>query len=418
MYMEAHLSLHDLNKEIQKALAENLEASYWIVAEIAELRVNQNGHCYLELVEKLDDKIIAKSRATIWSYTYRNLSLWFEKMTNQTLRSGIKILCNVQVQYHEVYGFSLNIKDIDASYTLGERERLRKEVIERLLSDGVFDLNKGLSLCSVITRVAIISSPTAAGFEDFMNQLEQNPYAYTYGVRLYKATMQGDQAVESIINALHAIHNSPETYDAVIIIRGGGSRLDLDCFDHYELNFHASQFPLPLITGIGHERDESILDMVAHQSLKTPTAVAEWLINRTAAYESRLLEKLEEVVKAGELVLRHKAATLENWQYRLSSAATSRLHRGDRQLSQLSGRLKSACRERHIRQENRLSLLASQIEYLDPKSVLRRGYTLTLKDGKPIDTENIKEGDIIETRTLSSVLQSSVVEKRDWNEEI
>jgi len=278
-----HLSLLELNKLIQDTLKNNLEPSYWIVAEIGELKVNQKGHCYLELLQNEESKVIARVRATIWSNTYRNLSTWFQGITGQPLAEGMKILANIKISFHELYGFSLNIQDIDASYTIGEKEKIRQEVINQLVNDGVFEMNKELTLPLVPQKVAVISSPTAAGYGDFMQHIDENPYAYRVNTKLYEAIMQGSEAPASIIQALHNV-NEIGVYDLVVLIRGGGSQLDLACFDNYELCSHLAQFPLPVLTGIGHERDDTIADMVAHTKLKTPTAVAEFILQGLAAF--------------------------------------------------------------------------------------------------------------------------------------
>lgn len=245
------LSLSELNLQIKKTLEEQLAASYWVVAEIAQIQVNHSGHCYLELVQKEDGQVVAKARATIWAYSYRNISAWFEKITGSDLQSGMRILANTKVTYHEVYGLSLNIKDIDPSFTLGEREKARQEVIQKLEADGIMEMNQNLELPIVPQNIAIISSETAAGYGDFINQIDNNSFGFNIHHKLYPASMQGDQAPESIINALHQIIED-ESIELVVIIRGGGSQLDLDCFDDYDLCSHIAQFPLPILTGIGH----------------------------------------------------------------------------------------------------------------------------------------------------------------------
>ena len=285
-----HFSLFELNKLINEVLVKNLEPSYWIVAEIGEMRHNRNGHCYLELVEKEDDKIKAKSRATIWSYTYRNLSGWFEAITGESLKPGMKILCNATIQFHEVYGFSLNIKDIDAQYTLGERAKRKQDIIAKLQDDGIFDMNKELELPTVPQKIAVISSETAAGYGDFMDHLVNNEYAYSFDIQLFNSTMQGDQAEASIVDSMHQVFGRIDDFDLLVIIRGGGASLDLDCFDSYDIGSHIAQFPIPVITGIGHERDETIADLVAHTKIKTPTAVAEFIISGTRNFELQLDE--------------------------------------------------------------------------------------------------------------------------------
>ena len=269
-----HLSLLELNQLIKQALSSQLQPTYWVVAEIGELRVAQNGHCYLDLVDKGDDRLLAKVRATIWSYTFRTLRGWFEAMTGEALRPGLKILAQVEVKFHELYGLSVNVKDIDAQYTLGERARRRQQVVQQLMDEGVYEMNKGLLLPVVPQRVAVISSPTAAGLGDFMDQLAHNRGGYRFEVQLFKASMQGDGAEASIVTALLEVYQRMEEYgseyDVVVIIRGGGAQVDLDCFDTYTLASHIAQFPIPVITGIGHERDETVADLVAHTKNEDP----------------------------------------------------------------------------------------------------------------------------------------------------
>lgn len=415
--MQGHLSLLELNKLIQATLSSNLEPGYWVLAEISELKVNQNGHCYIELVEKDENRIIAKVRATIWANVYNNLSLWFEKMTGQSLKSGLKILCFGSIQFHELYGLSFNIRDIDANFTLGERERLRQEVINRLQSDGVFDLNKELFLDLAFNKLAVISSPAAAGYEDFINQLESNQFGYTYQLTLFKATMQGEKAAESIITALHQIHNSKQHFDAVIIIRGGGSRVDLDCFDDYELAFHACQMDVPIISGIGHERDESILDMVAYKALKTPTAVAEWIISKSADVEASMIDYINRIAKLSGLILREKENVLASISNRINHAHKISIQQQKYKIESLISRLNSTTKHYLQRISSRLESNTEKVNYLDPHQILKRGYTITSINGHMLKNHELKLDDIIETRTLNTNLKSKIVNIENINEE-
>lgn len=278
--MKQQLTLTELNQQIKGALEELFSENIWIVAEIGELKVNRTGHCYLELIDKPKEnsEISARARATIWAWQYRFIKPFFETATGQTLAAGLKVLVAAQVQFHEVYGLSLNITDIDPNYTLGDLARKKAEIIEQLKSDGIFEMNKELILPEIPSKIAIISSPTAAGYEDFLNQLYNNPDGYQFYTKLFPAAMQGTETTPSIINALDLIYNYDDFFDVVVIIRGGGSQMDLASFDNYDLAAHICQFPIPVLTGIGHEKDESIADMVAFKKLKTPTAVAEFLI--------------------------------------------------------------------------------------------------------------------------------------------
>ena len=299
------LKLSELNGRVKKAIAETFTAPTWVIAEISELKVNRNGHCYLVLIEKEEngDAIVAQAKATIWSYTFRMLKPYFESTTGQVLSEGIKVLVSVSVEFHELYGYSLNIRDIDPTYTMGDMARRRREIILRLQNEGVADMNKELTLPLVPQKIAIISSPTAAGYQDFIDQLAKNQAGYHFHLRLFPAVMQGNQAESSIIGALEQIYLYESFFDAVVIIRGGGSQADLSCFDNYNLAYFITQFPLPVITGIGHEKDDSIVDMVAHTRLKTPTAVAEFLISGITQFDIRLDELKDRFIQGiGELI--------------------------------------------------------------------------------------------------------------------
>lgn len=402
------LSLFELNETIKKSLDQHLEPSYWVVAEISEMRTHQSGHCYLELVEKEEDKVIAKMRGTIWAYTYRNLATWFEGITGQPLKKGIKILCLAQVQFHELYGLSLNIKDIDANFTLGEKARRRQEIILQLKQDGVYDLNKQLLLPVVAQRIAVISSPSAAGFGDFMDQLEKNVKGYDFKVSLFKALMQGEKAPESIIDALLTISEQENAYDVVIIIRGGGSQIDLDCFDNYDLAAHIAQFPLPVLTGIGHDRDETIVDLVAHTRLKTPTAVAEFLISGMMSYEDHLDIVFSRLYQSMISAIHSNSHHLTAYQHRVSSAASKLLEKQKYRLELLNKQLHTLAFNRLNSNKQKVDAIEKAIDLLDPKNILKRGYSITTLNGKRITPGIINNGDKIETHTLDEVILSEV----------
>ncbi len=408
MILMDHLTLLELNQKIKETLDANLQPSYWVVAEIGEIRTHHSGHCYLELVEKSDDKVVAKSRATIWSYTFRNLSVWFEGMTGQPLKKGLKILCNASVQYHELYGLSLNIRDIDASYTLGERARRRQEIINQLIAEGVFNLNKELTLPVVAQRIAVISSPTAAGFGDFVDQITNNVQGYDIDLKLFKAKMQGDDAAESIINSLLSINNSPDKFDLVVIIRGGGSQIDLDCFDDYELALHAAQFPLPVLTGIGHERDETIVDLVAHTKLKTPTAVAEFLLGGMAAFDEKMDLIFSRLYQLTNESLKYQDQMLATFTQRMTTSSSRILSTKNTQISLLEKELKFVVQNRLNQDTKRLEVLEKALDLLDPEKAFNRGYTLTTARGKLIKGRKINAGDILETHTIDQKITSTV----------
>ncbi len=286
------LTLSELNLLIRDTLEEAFAGLVWVKAEISEFTVNRNGHCYLELVDTdpVTNQVTARARATIWSYTFRMMKPYFETTTGQAFSNGLKVLISAKVEFHPLYGLSLNIRDIDPAYTMGDMARKRREIILRLQQDGVFDMNRELELPVVPQRIAVISSPTAAGLRDFTDQLSRNPAGIRFYTRLFPATMQGAETASSIIRALEHIYQFEDAFDVVVIIRGGGAQLDLASFDHYELAYHLAQFPIPVITGIGHDKDETIVDLVAHTKMKTPTAVAEFLIAGAEAFEQKLGE--------------------------------------------------------------------------------------------------------------------------------
>ena len=278
MPVSSHITLVELQRMVRLCLEERFDAPLWISAEISELKLNRSGHCYLNLVEKgsSDATPRAEARAVIWRSAYATLSAKFAEATGAALRSGISVLVRVVVSYHEVYGFSLQIIDLDPSYTLGDIERRRLETIARLQSDGVWDMNRELPRPRPVLRLAVVSSATAAGYRDFVQELQRAPYCFT--ITLFESLMQGDSAEESVVRALGAIAEREEEFDCVVIIRGGGSTSDLALFDSYRIASHVAQFPLVVFTGIGHDKDVSVTDMVAHLSCKTPTAVATTLV--------------------------------------------------------------------------------------------------------------------------------------------
>jgi len=426
-----HLTLFELNNLISDTLQSNLEASYWVMAEISEVRVHQKGHCYLELVEKEDEVIKARLRGTIWSYTYRNLSVWFRKMTGDDLRPGLKILFNAKIQFHEVFGLSLNIKDIDANFTLGERARRRLEIIEKLKEDGVFEMNKDLSLPAVPQRIAIISSESAAGYGDFMDQTSQNSYGYKLHTTLFPSTMQGTEAVSSIINSMHQVFERMHQFDVMIIIRGGGASVDLDCFDSYELASHVAQMPIPVITGIGHERDETVCDLVAHTKMKTPTAVSEFLISGIRSFEEemeiwgdKLLHGMREKLNQQDMLLERKTNNLrllaekntaqqhrklDGWLHHIRLASQNKLTHENKVLQEYRKKIQAKPLTIIEKEQASLSMLQKYFAAHEPENILKKGYTISKVNGRPIqDASQISGGDELETIGFRMTLKSTI----------
>jgi len=471
------LSLYELQQQVKGSLDDAFSLPVWVKAEISEITVNRSGHCYLELIETEQgtDSVIARCRATIWSYTFRMLKPYFETTTGQNFTQGLKVLLQAKVEYHEVFGFSLNIRDIDPVYTLGDMARQRRKIIRKLQEDGVFEMNKELELLIVSQRIAIISSPTAAGLQDFMDQLHNNTYQFVFYTKLFPALMQGSDAPRSIMNALDLIYHYEHMFDAVVIIRGGGAQIDLACFDNYELAFHVAQFPLPVITGIGHDKDDTVIDMVAHTRMKTPTAVAEFLISGALQFDQQLAElenhfielvndRLEEnknrlndaadklnllvnqmiVAQQNRLniawiqlknetgiFLKRQQSELKQLTAEAKNTTSRFVTRQNHQLSQSGNMLNFAFRKQMLKSKNKLNQFENLVKILsletirtekrnlnsiqeklrliDPQNILKRGYSLTMLNGKIVKSVGqLQKGDLLETRLSDGTIESTV----------
>ena len=364
--MNERFSLSELNGEVKKVLSANFTAPVWVVGEISEINVNSNGHCYLTLIEKGDaeDRIVAQARATIWSYTFRMLRPFFETTTGQQLTDGIKVLLQVSVEFHELYGFSLNVRNIDPTYTLGDQARKRREIIRRLTDEGVFTMNKELELPVVPQKIAIISSPSAAGYEDFMEQLNKNPKGYHFYTRLFPAVMQGNQAEQSIVDALDRIYPYEDFFDLVVIIRGGGSQVDLSCFDNYQVAYHVTQFPLPVLTGIGHEKDDSIVDLVAHTRLKTPTAVAEFILEGVGSFEERINQLEQKAIELTEERMEEERGRLDDLTREFTFLVRDQLENKKKELLQRTWKFQQEIRLTLQSEEHRLGKKLQRMGFL------------------------------------------------------
>ena len=379
-------SLKELCDWIQEIVENDLPNHYWVCAEIASMSVR--GHCYMELVEKAENGILAaKVRATCWNNVYNLLSAYFVQETGQSLHVGLQVMLEVSVEFHAVYGLSLNVWNIDPTYTLGDLAKQRQATIQQLTEDGVMDLQKALQIPSLPRRVAVISSADAAGYGDFCDQLKHNRFGFKFHVQLYPAVVQGDNAARSVVQALNSIAALGEEWDVVVIIRGGGASTDMSCFDDYNLASHCAQFPLPIIAGIGHTRDVSVVDMVVHTSVKTPTAAAEWLIERVA----------EQVERVGSLMLR------------LQRATQNAVSREKNRLLLYEQQIFNAVRGKAVRERGKLDLWMKTIELHSPERIFKMGYSLTMVNGKLVRSQSeVNEGDVLETHLHDGVIQSVV----------
>lgn len=380
------MRLSELQLRIKQHLSSQFPLPIWIVAEISELKVNYSGHCYLELIEKgaSDGVPKAQARAVIWRSHYPRIASYFESTTGQRLEAGMQLLVKATVSYHELYGFSLQISDIDASYTLGEMERKRQETIARLKAEGVWEMNQTLPLPLVVQRIAILSSSKAAGYQDFYQELSQSPYRFH--TDLFEAVMQGEAAESSLISALGEVAERIDDYDVVVIIRGGGSTSDLNCFNSYRLCSHIAQFPLPVLTGIGHDKDQSVADLVAHTALKTPTAVAGWLVDRMQQIEGWLDGAALTLHDASLNLTRNHLLRLERNEEEIKNLSRRLIDLQRSRLEQYALRLPEECGRLLRREEERIHHLESLTESHSPSRILRLGFSVTRLAGRAIRT--------------------------------
>lgn len=406
------MTLLELNGRVKSTLQFSMPDAYWVQAEISGISPSGQGHCYLELVQKdpTGRTFLAKAKANIWRGTWMRLKPYFEAETGQTLQVGMKVLLQVSVTFHEVYGYSLVVLDIDPTYTMGDMARRRKEILEQLARDGVIGLNRELEIPALPNRIAVISSATAAGWGDFRNQLENNLYGFRFYVKLFPALMQGDDVERSVISALDAVAARRDDFDIVVIIRGGGAVSELSCFDSYNLAYNIANFPLPVITGIGHERDDTVADVVAHTKVKTPTAAAEFIINMA-------LDCAQE---------------LEGLTRRMSDAITGRMNAENVRLERLSQKLPSLFAVLRTRQEqilenymmrsltgirniltqntHKLELFEKSLSGADPVQILRKGYSITRCNGKVVTgASDLNRGDRLTTVFADGKVESEII---------
>lgn len=406
------LRLSELNAGIRATIEKAFPSTYWVVAEVSEIKVKQNGIAFLELVEKEDTKVLARVSANCWSYAYRRISQKFEQTIKEPIKVGMKLLMLVAVTFHEQYGLSLNIKDIDPSYTIGDRALKRKEIIDRLKREGIFDLNKRHVLPVCPQNVAVITAPDAAGYRDFFMHVEQNQYGYKVNYVLFPAVMQGVGSEQSIIDSLNKIEKYKDIFDVVVIVRGGGSVVDLDCFDSYRLASHIARFPLPVITGIGHEKDESVVDMVAHTKCKTPTDVAGFLISGMRSFEEKVIDIFREIRMRVERILTEHEHRLQIIQQRMA-ALPARLDQIYSNLIIVKNGLMANVKHFLQAEMYRIEKMENSIKLMDPVNVLRRGYTITYARGRAVkSSEDVLDGEMILTRTFAGEIKSMIVKEK------
>ena len=442
--MKQTLSLLELNQLLAEVIEVGMPREYWVEAEISELR-EVRGHCYIDLIEKAEgtNTPVARASAKCWASTWSTVGPLFEKVTGQRLHTGMKVLMLVGANFHPAYGFSWIISDIDPTYTLGDMARKRQAIIDQLKREGVFDMQKELEMPLFCQHIAVISSANAAGYGDFVNQLESNAYGFKFVTQLFPATMQGEGVEQSIIDALNKIYASmssphpstfnppPSTFDCVVIIRGGGATSDLSGFDTLALAENVAQFPLPVITGIGHERDESVLDMISHTRVKTPTAAAAFLIEnlkrvwdylqdaqtmlaanakqRMETEQMRLMRASEKIPSLFSLVREKEEHRLDRVLQKIINAAQQGVSNNSHKIDIIEGNMLPLASRLLMEQKHRLQMLEQRALALDPVLLLKRGYSITTHNGIVVrDASQLKPGDVLETRVEKGMVQSEV----------
>lgn len=426
------MSLLELNALVGEVIDQAFTRSYWVEAELSEIR-ERGGHCYMSLVEKDEGRNtpVAQAQARCWRNRWLMMRPYFERITGQQLHAGMKVMLQVHPQFHALYGFSWIVDDINPEFSLGDMMRHRQEILHQLKAEGVIDLNKQVPLPRFAQRIAVVSSATAAGFGDFQNQLEHNDWGLKFSIHLFPATMQGEQVEQSVIEALNDIYRQMDQFDVVVIIRGGGAVADLSGFDSLLLAENVANFPLPIITGIGHERDESVIDFVSHTRVKTPTAAAAFLIDHLASVYDEICTTQERIARYIDQRMRTEAQRLSTLSTaitslfsltkvrqearitalgdRLSHAVTQRLHDEQHKMDLLATRLPSPIAQRLLREHHQLDMLAEKVRSLDPQLLLQRGYSMTLHEGKIVkDASLLRPGDHIETLLAQGKVRSTV----------
>ena len=405
------ITLWELNNKIRSVIESNLDDTYWITGELSEARQASNGHFYGELIQKDENgrNVIARARVNCWAQQYNMIRLRFLHETGQEIRAGLKVLLEVQVTFHEQYGYALKVTDIDSTYTLGDLARRRKEILNKLEEEGILHDNQTLTMHRLTWRIAIVSAETAAGYGDFCDQLLHNEYGLRFQIKLFPATMQGQHVEESVSAALFQIASEENNWDAVVIIRGGGAVADMSDFDSYQLASIIAQFPLPVIVGIGHERDETVLDYVAHQRVKTPTAAAAFLIDHQLGELALLNHFQQRISQAANNLLKNEENRLERQKGHISLLFQTISQQIRHQLDLFLQKLRQNVERKLQNESHQLDLLEKQIENLNPNRILKLGFTITLHKGKPVKNPNqLHPGDHITTLTEHGKIESIV----------
>ncbi|OWY25715.1 exodeoxyribonuclease VII large subunit [Sphingobacteriales bacterium UPWRP_1] len=411
--MKPYITLSQLNGLVREVISEAIKPDIWVIAEISQIKMAGSGHWFIDLVEKEREVITAKLSGVIWNSTYNELRMKFGADLVNLLKNGNKVLFSGTVGFHEVYGLKIVISDIDPSVTLGELELKRMETIQRLTAEGYIGKNAQLPLPMVLQRIAVISSASAAGFGDFMNHTQQNRYGYSVWVKLFPSLMQGEGVEQELIGRLREIEAQKHLFDAVVIIRGGGSKLDLDAFNNYHIAVAIAQCSLPVLTGIGHQQDETVADLVAHTSLKTPTAVAEYILQTFLHFESAMLSLFNKVSKLSVTLLKQHHFGLQTLRQSLAIQSRQEISRQKQQLNLLLQRLPRAAKRLLQTKQAQLQHTGQTIDLFNVEKLLKRGFTITRMNGKALKSAaTAQHGQLISTQFADGTVNSRVEGKQ------
>ncbi len=409
----------------------------WIVAEIAKVDIDKTGHYWFELVEKKDNEIVAQAGAVVWKSNIDTIYNFFLK-TGIELQKGIKILFLGKATFHEKYGFKLNILQIDPAFTLGEMALKKKEVIERLTREGLIDRNKSIQIPVVIQRIAVISSETAAGYEDFLKILKANKYGYKFYIKLFDVFVQGENAVASIINALQNCASDRENYDAVVVIRGGGSAVDLSCFNDYELARNIALMPIPVLTGIGHTRDETVADCVACRSFKTPSEVAKFILDGVLDFDLKIDYLRKMILHRVDFSLSSQKQRILSLKHNLHKNTIHRIKKEEVNLNSLNHKIKLNCSE-YLAEVNfriksykekiksrlqsifaikalHIDRFSEKLHLLSPENILKRGYSIAYLNGRILkNSMDVEVGQSIQVKLYKGKVTGKITEREEEN---
>lgn len=404
-------SLLEVSRSIQKAISERYKSLYWIKAEMNKLNhYTHSGHCYPELVEKKDGKVVAEMRSILWKADFQRINQQFLKLLNEPLRDGITILFQAAISYDPLYGFSLKIVDIDPAFVLGELEKEKRESIQKLQQEGIFQANKNLSFPLVPKRLAIISVETSKGLSDFFKIIQHNPWKYKFEYTLFPALLQGDKSVPSIIRQLANIAEKTTEFDAVAIIRGGGGDVGLSSYNNYQLAKAIAIFPVPVITGIGHSTNETVSEMVAYRNAITPSELADFLIQKFHQFAIPVDEAQNRIVQATTSIFEQEKSSLTQFSQSISWNSKAVLAAQDNRLTALADHLQLFSRQLLKDKATALTSIERLLQLADPQQLLKRGFSITKINGKAVTQEtDAHAGDEIETVLFQGTLRSTVI---------